>query len=35
VSSPDKDITALLDRIPRGERTTKGTDVLRELRTER
>jgi hypothetical protein len=34
VSTPDKDITALLNRIPRGEPTTKGTDALRELRKE-
>lgn len=34
VSTPDKDITALLDRIPQGELSTKGTDALRELRKE-
>lgn len=35
VSTPDRDITALLDRIPRGEPSTKGTDALRELRKEK
>ncbi len=34
VSTPDKDITALLDRIPQGELSTKGTNALRELRKE-
>ena len=34
VSTPDRDLSALLDRIPRGEPSTKGTNALRELRKE-
>ncbi len=34
VSTPDRDLSDLLARIPRGAPSTKGTDALRELRKE-